>query len=55
MRDETFQIIGLAGFIISGVIYTIVGVLADDLLTIAGSLVWTIACFFWLVPLVRKK
>lgn len=55
MRDETYQLLGLIGFILSGVIYTIVGVLAGDVLTVVGSLVWTVACFFWMVPLLRSK
>lgn len=54
MDDDGAQFIGLVGFIVAGVIFTVVGARADDALTIAGSLVWIAACLVWMVPIVKR-
>ncbi len=55
MRNETYQIIGLAGFILAGLIFVAVGVESGDLLTVIGSVIWTISCIVWLIPYVKPK
>jgi len=54
MEERHYQIIGLVGFIIAGVIFTIVGIKAGDLLTIFGSVIWTLSCLIWLIPYLRR-
>ena len=55
MDDKHYQIIGLAGFILAGVIFIAAGLNSGDLLTVLGSVVWTLSCLIWLVPLLRAK
>jgi len=54
MRDEAYQIIGLIGFIIAGIVFIAVGVKSEDWLTILGSIIWMVSCVIWMVPLVRR-
>ncbi len=53
MHERHFQLIGLSGFIIAGVVFVASGVRSGDELTIAGSVVWTVACLVWMIPLLR--
>jgi hypothetical protein len=55
MGDDIYQLIGLIGFIIAGFIFIAVGIRFEDMLTVAGSVVWTLSCFVWMIPLLRKK
>ncbi len=55
MQERHYQIIGLIGFIIAGFIFIAVGVRSDDILTVIGSVVWTLACMIWMIPLFRSK
>ncbi|MFO7718378.1 MAG: hypothetical protein ACQESV_04030 [Thermodesulfobacteriota bacterium] len=55
MQERTFQLLGLLGFILSGVFFTAAGLKSGDLLTLAGSLVWILACLIWLVPVLRPR
>lgn len=55
MTERRCQFIGLTGFILSGVIFIIVGLRADDMLTVAGSALWTCSCLVWMIPLFRDK
>lgn len=55
MTDDHYQLAGLIGFIIAGLIFVAVGVRFGDGLTIAGSVVWIISCLIWMVPVLRKK
>ncbi len=54
MQDHHFEIIGLFGFIVAGIIFTAIGVIAADLLTVAGSVIWTLSCMIWMVPHARR-
>ena len=54
MNVERYQLLGLAGFILSGIIFLLSGILNRDFLTFAGSLVWIIACIIWLIPLLQN-
>ena len=54
MDDKPYQIIGLFGFIIAGILFVIVGMRAGDVLTTIGSAVWTASCLVWLWPLLRR-
>lgn len=55
MSDKHYEIAGLAGFIIAGLIFIVVGLRDGDILVAVGSVVWTIACFLWLIPHFRSK
>lgn len=55
MSDENYQLLGLIGFVLSGVFFLISGIQAGDGLTIAGSTAWMIACLGWAVPLMRTR
>ncbi|MEE9388693.1 MAG: hypothetical protein V3U96_08780 [Paracoccaceae bacterium] len=55
MKDETYQIIGLAGFILAGLIFVVVGLKAGDMLTVIASLIWTASCIVWMVPLMKNQ
>lgn len=53
MKEHGYQIIGLIGFIVAGVLFVIVGWRANDMLTVSASLIWTASCFVWMIPLLR--
>ena len=55
MDEDTYQIVGLIGFIVSGGLFLVSGLRTGDGLLIAGCLVWTAACCVWLAPLVRRR
>lgn len=55
MDDNSFQVVGLVGFIGSGMIFSASGIRHEDWLTLFGSLLWIAACLIWLVPLVRNR
>ena len=55
MDERKFNIAGLIGFMISGVLFMFAGIGANDPLTIAGSIVWLGACIVWIVPLVWRR
>lgn len=52
MDERHYQIIGLLGFIIAGFVFIAAGINSGDLLTIIGSVIWTVSCFIWMIPLV---
>lgn len=53
MQEKTYQILGMVGFIIAGVLFVLTGLKSGDMLTVAGSIVWTVSCILMLIPLVR--
>ncbi len=55
MSEKTCQIIGLAGFIVAGVLFALIGLRDGGALVVAASLVWNLACLIWLWPLVRGR
>ena len=55
MSDRTLYLTGLAGFVLSGVFFLIVGIRASDPWTIAGCAAWMLACAFWAIPLLRGE
>jgi len=54
MDEKWYQIIGLLGFIIAGFIFIAAGINSGDALTIIGSIVWTLSCVIWMIPLVKS-
>jgi predicted membrane channel-forming protein YqfA (hemolysin III family) len=52
--DEKWHLAGWILFILCAVLYTIAAVRSGDVFSIAGSLVFLIACFVFLVPLLKK-
>gem|GEM_PF-6456187 len=55
MTDKWYQIVGLLGFILSGLIFIAVGIKYGDILTILGSVIWTVSCLVWMIPLLKTK
>ena len=55
MKDAHYQIAGLVGFILAGIVFIAVGIKYGDPLTILGSVIWVISCLIWLVPLVKPQ
>ena len=55
MDENHYQMIGLIGFIVAGLIFVAVGVKHGDMLTIVGSLVWIASCVIWMVPIIKSK
>ena len=50
MKIFYFELFGLIGFFISGLIFIVAGLRSGDDLAVSGSIVWTVACLLWLVP-----
>lgn len=55
MGKERCEQLGLAGFILAGLIFIAVGLRDGDTLVMIGSLVWTVSCLLWLVPHMRLQ
>ena len=55
MREKHYQMIGLVGFLVAGVIFIATGVRHGDTLTILGSAVWMISCLIWMIPLFKSR
>jgi hypothetical protein len=55
MSQHGFQVVGLFGFIASGVLFSTSAIRADDWLSLTGSIVWMAACVLWLVPLLAQR
>lgn len=55
MHEDSYQLIGLIGFIIAGFMFIAVGVRFEDNLTIWASVVWIVSCVIWMIPLVRRR
>jgi len=54
-RDErTYQLIGWALFVICALFYIFAGLRSGDDLTVIGSLVFLVACFVFMIPLLRN-
>jgi hypothetical protein len=53
--ERRCQIIGLVGFIIAGFVFIAAGIKSGDILTISGSVIWTLSCLVWMLPLIKVK
>lgn len=47
------ELLALAGFCVSGIIFVISGLQSGDALTVAGSGVWIASCLCWMLPYKR--
>lgn len=47
------QLWGWALFILCAILFTLSGIRAGDILTIAGSIVFLVACVVFLIPVVK--
>ena len=54
MKTFYFELFGLMGFFISGLIFIVAGLRSGDYLAVSGSIVWTVACVLWLVPVLSR-
>ena len=55
MKYFYFELVGLICFIISGGFFIVVGVRNEDYLSVIGSIIWIIACFLWLIPILVRR
>ena len=55
MKPFFFEFFGLIGFFISGLIFIVAGLRTGDYLAVSGSVVWTLACVLWLVPVLERR
>jgi len=55
MDERRYQIIGLLGFIVAGLIFIAAGINFGDTLTIIGSVTWVLSCIVWMIPLLKSK
>jgi len=55
MKIFYFELIGLICFFISGLFFVVAGIHSEDLLSTIGSIVWTIACLLWFIPVISRK
>jgi len=55
MKYFYFELAGLICFIISGVFFIVLGIRSDDYLSVIGSIIWTFACFLWLIPILAHR
>ncbi|MEM6282395.1 MAG: cytochrome oxidase subunit III [Chloroflexota bacterium] len=53
-RDEKFQLAGWVLFVICAVLYIIAGWESRSWSSLAGSVVFLLACFVFMVPLIWK-
>ena len=55
MKTFYFELFGLIGFFISGLIFIVAGLKSGDYLAVSGSVVWTFACVLWFIPVLSKR
>lgn len=55
MKEDSYQLIGIIGFIFSGLIFLVSAILNRDLLGIAGTLTWIAACIVWMIPMLKRR
>ena len=55
MKTFYFELFGLIGFFISGLIFIVAGFRSGDYLAVSGSILWTVACLLWLIPVLSRR
>ena len=55
MDERRYQIVGLLGFIVAGLIFIAAGINFGDTPTILGSVIWVLSCMVWMIPLLKSK
>ena len=55
MKTFYFELFCLIGFFISGLIFIIAGLKSGDYLAVSGSIVWTVACVIWFIPVLSRR
>ena len=55
MKTFYFELIGLIGFFISGLIFIVAGLRSEDYLAVSGSIIWTVACVLWFIPVLSRR
>ena len=55
MKIFYLELYGLIGFFISGLIFIVAGLKSGDYLAVSGSIVWTVSCVLWLVPVLSRR
>ena len=55
MKIFYFELFSLIGFFISGLIFIVAGLRSGDYLAVSGSIVWTVACLLWLIPVLSRR
>ena len=55
MKNFYFELFGLIGFFISGLIFIVAGLRSGDYFAVSGSIVWTAACVLWFIPVIARR
>lgn len=55
MNETKYEVLGLAGFILSGACFTVSGIINGDPWAVLGSLIWIVSCIVWLLPFVKNR
>jgi len=55
MKNFYFELFGLIGFFVSGLIFIVAGLRSGDYLAVSGSIVWTAACLLWMIPVISRR
>ena len=55
MKTFYFELFGLMGFFISGLSFIVAGLRSGDYLAVSGSIVWTVACVLWFIPVLSRR
>jgi len=55
MKTFYFELFGLIGFFISGLIFIVAGLRSGDYLAASGSIIWTVACLLWVIPVLSRR
>jgi hypothetical protein len=55
MEERHYQIIGLRGFIIAGLVFIALSINLGDTLAIIGSVIWVMFCLIWMIPFLKPK
>ncbi|MBK8398823.1 MAG: hypothetical protein IPL26_26695 [Leptospiraceae bacterium] len=51
--ERKLQIIGLLGFIVSGITFMVSSIKNGDYWALSGSILWIISCIVWIIPLLK--
>jgi hypothetical protein len=55
MSEQHYQLLGWLLFVVCALLYALAALQSGDLLTLLGSVVFLVACFVFMIPLLRKR
>jgi len=54
VSEVRWSLLGLTGFVVSGILFSVSAIRAGDPWATAGCVVWVVACLVWAVPLIVR-